>query len=71
MSVQDLDPLFPQRRRASLWHRLTGWARRRRDCARLEQLRRSPHLAEDIGLLPLPQRPASHLRLEQERRSLW
>ncbi len=50
---------------------LSRYLRRRHDRRRVEQLRRNPHLARDLGLPPALPEPESALRRRTDWRSRW
>ncbi len=52
-------------------HALTRQLHRRRDRRRIDQLRRDPYLARDIGLPPLPPVHRSALYRRTDLRSRW
>ncbi|MBV2360593.1 hypothetical protein KUH32_12470 [Thalassococcus sp. CAU 1522] len=54
-ALQDLDHARKRpRRRSRAWAALSRAFRARHDRRRIEQLRRDPHLARDVGLTPRP-----------------
>ncbi|MFZ5963853.1 hypothetical protein ACOXXX_12940 [Thalassococcus sp. BH17M4-6] len=71
MPAQDLTPLFPRRRRPGLWQRIARRLDRGRQMRRLEALRRTPHLARDIGLRPTEPATQSQNQAERDRRERW